>query len=168
MARIGANLADVSDDEMNQDRSWTVLPDGWYRMIGKENVYKPTNAGDGMCLHLTHVFLDGPRQSKEHRDFLTLENPSLDTVRIAKTRLKELARAVGHPTPNRIEDADELMGKPFMARIYSEKSKDPKYGDKNGMQNRIGEYKTCEANGASVDQPAPQASNDAQPSDLPF
>ena len=168
MARIGANLADVKDNEMNQDRSWTVYPDGWYRAMGKENAYKATAAGNGMCLHLTHILLDPQYSGKSIRDFLTLEHPKPETVHIAKVRLKELAAAVGHPTPNHVEDADELMGKPFMMRLYSEQAREAKYGDRNGMANKLGEYKTCDGVGASH---APPADNDPPPpsgDDIPF
>ena len=164
MPRIGANLAEVQDDELNTNRSWHVLPDGWYRAMLKESHYKPTGAGDGMCLHLHNVLLD--HDGKELRDFLTLEHPKQKTVHIAKTRLKELAIAVGHPTPNNVEDSDELMGKPYMIRLYSSKASDPKYGDRNGMQNSVGEYKACE--GAA---PAAEKGNDPPPpsyDEIPF
>jgi len=170
MPRINANLSSVTDEDMEQKGGWSVFPDGDYRAMLKSTDYKPTNAGDGMCLHLSLMLLD--EKGKEIRDYLTLEHPNPTVVKIAKARLKQLAIAVGHETPNNVEDSDSLLGAPFLVRLYSEVASNPKYGDKDGLQNKIGGYKGVEgqreSGPRSVNPPPEHVGGGAADNDIPF
>jgi hypothetical protein len=179
MAKLGSggDLSGVRDDDMYREGGWKAMEPGWYRFVCKESAYKSTSRGDGMCLHLHHICLDPQYHGQEKRDFLTLEHPNPETVRIAKAKLKELAVAVGHPTPDAVTDSDELLRLPFMAQVYVEKAPDPKYGDIDGNQNKIGGYRSCQdpkfANGGKATAPAPEASGSDEPpppgdGDIPF
>jgi len=146
MARLGTGgaLQGVKEEEMHRGGGVREsMPPDWYRFVCKATTYKPTREGNAMCLHLTHVCLTQSYHGRELRDFLVLEHPKAETVQIAKARLKELAIAVGHPNPNRVQDSAELHNIAFMARLYTQAAKDPKYGDRNGLENRIGEYRAC-------------------------
>lgn len=143
MPRINQDLSSVKEEEMNRDRGvWEVKPDGWYRAVYQASTYKPTQSGNGMVLVLEGVFLDPPHTDDKLFDSLTLEHPNPKTTQISRIRLKELAIATGHPTPDYVSKSEDLEGKAFMVRLYSQRTSDPKYGDINGMQQRIGEYKS--------------------------
>lgn len=178
MAKLGGggDCTGVTEDDMNSGGGgWEAMPAGWYRFMVESSEYKPTNAGNGMCLHLSLRCLDQEHLSAEKRDFLTLEHPNADTTRIARAKLKQLAIAVDHPTPDLVGDSSDLHNKPVMVKLGVEKAKDPQYGDRNGMQNRVFAYKSIadyRAENAGSGKPsAPrQATAPAAPvdGDIPF
>lgn len=176
MAQLGTGgeLQSVKEEDMNRDGSWKAMPEGWYRFVLKDSEYKATSAGDGKCLHLTMICLDSQFQGQEKRDFLTLQHPKQETVQIAKARLKELAVAVGHPTPNQVTDSAQLHNIPFMARLYTQKARDPKYGDADGLQNKIGEYLACDdprvagGNGRSTSEQSSAPALGPDGNEIPF
>jgi hypothetical protein len=167
MPRISQDLSGVKDEDMNRDGGgqWYVKADGWYRAMYQASTWKPTKAGNGMVLGLDGMFLDPPDTGDKLLDFLTLQHPNATTVEIARVRLKELAIATGHPTPDYVENSDDLHRKTFMVRLYSEASDNPKYGDANGMQQCIGGYKSeaaWKAENGDDPAPAPPQSNSGQ------
>jgi len=158
MPRIEQDLSEVKGEDMNRDGRWAVKPDGWYRAVYQASTYQPTRKGDGMVLSLEGVFLEPGHEGDKLFDNLTLQHPKAKVVEIARVRLKELAIATGHPTPDYVENSDDLHNRPFMVRLYSQKADDPKYGDINGLQQRIGEYKSVEAwQAGDSDKVAPPA-----------
>lgn len=148
MARINQDLSGVSEDEMGGG-GWSAWPQGDYRMMVVGSEYKPTKAGNGHCLHLELVCLDGEHRDQKKFDVMTLEHPNEQTTQIARAHLKELAIAIGHPTPDYVQDSEELHGQPVIAYITRKKSKDPQYGDSQGFENRIAGYKATEAGQAA-------------------
>lgn len=169
MPRIGQDLSGVKDEDMNRDGGgqWFVKADGWYRAMYQTSTWQSTKAGNGMVLGLEGMFLNPPDTGDKLLDFLTLQHPNAKTVEIARVRLKELAISIGHPTPDYVENSEDLHRKPFMVRLYSEASDNPKYGDANGMQQRIGGYKSEAAwqaeNGGEAPPSQPPQSNSGQP-----
>lgn len=139
----GGVLTGVRDEDMHKGGGMQeTMPKGWYRFICKKSDYLQTKNKDGMCLHLVLTCLQAPYHGRELRDFLTLEHSNAQTVQIAKAKLKELAVAVAHPNPNRVNDSLELHNIPVYAYVSTHKANDPKYGDSQGLQNRITEYRS--------------------------
>ena len=155
MARINQNLSDVSDEDMGGG-GWTAWPQGDYRMMVIGSEYKATKAGDGHYLNLKLVCLDGEQNGKEKYDILVLEHPNPDTTKIARAKLKELAIAVGHPTPDQVDESEDLHGVPMQVYITRKKAKDPQYGDGQGFENRIAGYSAAEERKASPPQASRQ------------
>ena len=163
MPELNADLRDITQEDMDYEGR-SLLKDGDYRFIITWSEYKQTEARNGMCLHLNLTCVE-PGFKTKLRDFLTLEHPNNDTVRIAKAKLKQLAIAVGHPTPDFVQNSDQLHNIPLVAKVGREKSKDPKYGE---YQNRILSYKPTSAGNSGQ---APAGSNEPPPltdDDIPF
>ncbi|HEX9639996.1 MAG TPA: DUF669 domain-containing protein [Candidatus Krumholzibacteria bacterium] len=184
MARLGegGDCRNVSDEDMEATGGWVAMPEGWYRFMVESSDYKRTKAGDGMCLHLSLRCLErGKHQGEEKRDFLTLVHPNDDATRIARARLKQLAVATGHPKPDYVEDSNQLHNKPVMVKLGLEEASDPKYGDRNGNQNRvfgylsIADYRAKHGNGGEeapgAAAPPPPTGDEPPPhndADIPF
>lgn len=170
MARINQNLSDITEDDMGGGQ-WTAWEQGEYRMMVVGSEYKATRNGDGHYLNLELTCLDGERHDQKKFDILVLEHPNQDTTKIARAKLKELAIACGHPSPDHISDSEELHGIPVRAYITKKKSKDPQYGDASGFENRIAGYKACEETARSAPAARPQAASQ-EPAhvrdDIPF
>lgn len=143
MARLnqGGVLSGVKDEDMHKGGGVREsMPKGWYRVVVKDSAYKPCNGGMGLHLFLT--CLQAPYHGRDLYDFGVLEHTSAQAVQIAKAKLKELAIAVGHPNPNRVMDSSELHNIPVFAYVSTQAANDPKYGDSQGLQNRITEYRS--------------------------
>ena len=169
MARINLDLSDVKDDEIgNGGRGgWSSWAQGDYRMMVIESEVKDTKVGNGKFLNVKLVCLDGEREGDHKFDILILEHPSEIATRIGRARLKELAIAVGHPTPDRIEDSEELHGTAVNVYITRKLAKDEKYADSEGYENRVAGYKAIAARGNPTPTEARARAN-AKPSDIPF
>lgn len=144
MARINADLSDVTKEDMESTGKWRALEPGDYRFMITDSQYKDTRAGDGGCLHLWVQCVEPEHSRSKWREFLTLEHPNETTVRIAKARLKQIALAVGHPTPDYVEESSDLHNIVFVASVVKETADDPKYGDVDGWKNSIQVYKPVE------------------------
>ena len=163
MPRINADLSGVTEEDMQG--TWKALPDGDYICRLIESDYKETNKGDGMCLHLKWQCIEPGHSRAKPRDFLTLEHPNADTVKIARARLKQIAIAVGHPNPDYVEKSEELHEVPVLCRISREQAEDPRYGDLDGYQNRIVAYLPVKEGAPPVDKNEPPPIGD---NDIPF
>lgn len=169
MPRINQRLQDVQDEDMNHSGGWKALDDGEYRFVVTETDYKSTRKGDGMVLWVRVQCIDPNHSRSKWTEFLTVEHPNPETVRIARAKLKSLAIAVGHPNPDFVEFSEHLHDRPFIGDVIQEIASDPKYGDVNGMQNRIAGYKPIP--GARRAAPKPPVDEEPPPhtdEDLPF
>lgn len=139
MPYIGQNLNDVSENDLRG--GFSVIPDGEYRFVVTASDYRKNKNGTGHNLELSVQCMDPAHRTAKWREWLSLDNPSVDATRIARAKLKQLAIAVGLRDPNRVEDSSELHMKPFIAVVKAEPANNPKYGDVNGLQNRIVAFK---------------------------
>jgi hypothetical protein len=167
MPRLDANLADVKDEDMGGG-GWRAFKDGEYVFHVLESDYRPTKAKNGMVLELVYECIDpAAGRSGKVYEYLCLEHPKSDVVRIAKAKLKELAIAVGHQNPDFIRASEELHNRPFILKVKRVKAEEG-FGDDQGMKNEAIGYvpmgsqrpRTAAANG---DEPPPH--DDA---DIPF
>ena len=160
--RIDADLSSVTEDDMSGGGGggdFMSIPTGEYPFIVTKSTYKTNNKGNGMVLGLQQQCLDPAIGKRVLFDHLSLANPSAEAVRIANARLKQLAIAVGHPTPDRVENSDDLHNKPYIARVVRQRAdKDRlKYADEDGYENSITGYKAIDdgSRTPASDEPPP-------------
>jgi len=171
MAHLGMDFSDIDDSEMNTGGSWKAWDKGEYRMMVTGSDVTTSKAGDQMVV-LEMVCLDGPQEGNGQKDYLVTGHPKETVARIARTRLKELARAVSHPDPNKIEDTCELHGMPFMLFVNRKKTKG-EHADADGYENSLGGYSAppdaVPRSGVPSDKPAPsRATAPVSAGDVPF
>lgn len=169
MPRINQDLSGVKDEDMNRDGSWTALEPGDYPFIVSETDFKQNGKRNGNTLWIKVQCLDPEHQSAKWTEFLAIDNPSPEAVRIACAKLKQLAIAVGYPNPDYVECTEDLHDIAFIGTVTVETASDPKYGDRNGEQNRISAYKPINGGAPteqhrSHDEPPPHTDAD----DIPF
>lgn len=150
MARINRDLSGVTREQMDRTGGWKARDPGDYVFLINNSDYKETKSGDGMCLHLDLQCVERGQERFKMRDFLTLEHPNPTVVEIANANLKKIAIAVGHPKPDFITDSRELHNKRFVVTITKEKV--DQYGDRDGFQNKIVDYKPVPGKEAAAAQ----------------
>lgn len=144
MAWIGTagDTSEVNEEDMNQKRNGKPIEAGWYRIALEKDEVK--NADWGIGLNMEFEILDGDFEGRKLFEFLCLEHSTKpEAQKIARTKLRELAVAAGHKTPDNVEDTDVLMRRPVMAEVYRAKlgkNEDTKYADPDGRKARIGQF----------------------------
>lgn len=129
------------------------IPKGDYKAMVIDSEWKPTKAGTGRYLQLTHEILDGEFKGRRLWDRLNLDNPSDTAVKIAQATLSSLCRAVNVMRP---KDSSELHGKPCIIKVIVEERNDKPGVFKN-------EIKNYEAIGAAPVQVTPQPASKSPP-----
>ena len=79
---------------------------------------KATKAGNGSYLELEMHVISGDHTGRRHWERLNLDNPSLQTVKIAEEQLARLCVALGL---DEVNDSEELHDKPFVAEFAIDK-----------------------------------------------
>jgi len=138
MALVNQDLSDV-----RVGGSSATVPEGTYRAVISGDDYRATAAGNGRCLHVYLTIITGEYQGHELRDFLTLEHPNAQTVRIARESLKRIAVATGHPTPDHVEDTEAFWDTPINVTVSRVKASGD-FGDDDGFENRVKKYEAAE------------------------
>lgn len=169
MPRIDQDLSGVQDDDLvATGGGWRALPDGDYSCVLVESDYKTTQGGNGKFLKLKFEVLEDGLRDRSFFDNMTLQHPNPDTVRIARAQLKRLALAVRHPQPDFVGDSVELHGVPLIATLRRSKAKNEKFGDADGYENRVTDYRIAgSAPPARAAAPQPAAASNGGKA-LPF
>lgn len=167
MSYLGAigDTSEVRDEDMNQKRSGKPIEPGWYRIALEKDEVKHADWGIGLNMEL--VILDGEFEGRKLFEFLCLEHrTSEEAQRIARVKLRELATAAGHKTPDNVEDTDALMGRPVMAEVYRAKESS-KYAEADGKKPRIGQFLSVVRWKSEYGSDPVAMSNDARPKSKP-
>lgn len=151
-----------------EQRDFTNLPDGVYRLEVTKSEVKPTNKGDGTYLNLVYSVIE-PEEYKGRLIFgnIMLEHPNASTQDIGQKALASLCRAVGL---QEIEDSDALHFIGFTAKVGLSKPSKEKNADGSPLyppKNEIKRYYFSD----SDDMPdigvtagaAPKPANDNKP-----
>jgi hypothetical protein len=102
---------DVTAYEAQPVRSgWDPLPPGDYTACVTSTEVKPTKAGNGEYIELTIEIMDGDFSGRKIWERLNINNPSEQTVQIARSQLNQLATALGQVP---LKDTDQLLEIPF-------------------------------------------------------
>lgn len=111
-----------------------LLPAGWYVAIIDQSEDKPTKDGLGSYLQMRFKVIEGQYVGATFFARLNLANSNPDTVRISKEQLSAICHAAGHL---RVQDSQELHGKPMRVKLKVRKDKTGEYED----QNEISQWK---------------------------
>jgi hypothetical protein len=118
-----------------REKSFELLPAGWYTAQVTESEIVPLASGQGQALKLTFEILqDGYRGRKVWARLNIQHRGSPDAERIANEQLRELCESVGVV---RMSDTVELHNKPVQIKVKVRVSTNPQYED----QNEVNAYK---------------------------
>jgi hypothetical protein len=123
------------------------LPPGEYEVMIVKSDNRPTKAGNGSYLELEMHIISGEHTGRRHWERLNLDNPNLQTVKIAEEQLARLCVALGL---DEVNDSAELHDKPFIAEFAIDK--------KDATRNVIWGYRAIEGapvSPAKLATPAP-------------
>lgn len=145
-----ANLNGFNAHEVEPNAVFDPLPAGKYLAAITASELKPTKSGDGSYLELTFEVLEGEFRGRKVWDRLCTNHPNPTTVKIARSNLSAICRAVGMMQPR---DSVDLHNLPLFITV-----KVKKRNDTGELTNEIKGY---EAKTSSQPQPqqAPVASN---------
>ena len=145
-----ANLNGFNANEVDPAIGFDPVPAGKYIAAITESEMKPTKAGTGQYLQFTFQILDGEFKGRLLWARLNLDNPSEMAVKIARSELSSLCRAVGVMAP---KDSLELHNLPLTITVGCKKR-----DDTGEMTNEIKGYdsKQHTASSSSVAGAAPQ------------
>ncbi len=140
MAFLGdaGNTTEVNEDEMNQSRGYRLLEAGWYRAALAEDVAQIKPWGVGLKLQFT--ILTGDYENQRIFEYLCVQHTSEEAQHIARVKLRELAVAAGHKTPDDVQDTATMYGVPIMVEVYRAIEKEEKYADEDGKKARVGQF----------------------------
>ena len=145
-----ANLNGFDASQVEPTASFDPIPAGKYLAAITESEMKPTKNGSGNYLQMTFTVLDGEYKNRVLWARLNLHNPNATAVKIAKSELSALCRAVGVMQPR---DSVELHNIPLLITVKVKKREDT-----GELTNEIKGYEPKSV-AAGQPQQAPVASN---------
>lgn len=141
-----ANLNGFNANQVDPATDFEAIPAGKYVAVVTASEMKPTKNGNGAYLELTFQVIEGEYKNRLLWERLNLDNPNPLTVKIARSELSALCRAVGVMEP---KDSCELHNLPL---VLSVKQKTDADGE---VRNEVKGYAKREtANGAKPAQNA--------------
>lgn len=151
-----SNLGDFNfNAEEHEDPSFDPIPAGTYTAIIATSEMKMTKNKDGQYLSLSFDIMEGKQQGRKFFENINLVNKNEKAVKIGKSVLAMLCRAVGVLQP---KDSSELHNKVFKVELDCKKDGEGK------MRNSI---KKAFSMSAKVEEKASQKSDDTS-EDVPF
>lgn len=150
-----ANLNGFNAHEVDPAIGFDPVPAGKYIAAITESEMKPTKAGTGQYLQFTFQILDGDFKGRLLWARLNLDNPSEMAVKIARSELSSLCRAVGVMAP---KDSLELHNLPLIITVGCKKRDDT--GD---ITNEIKDYESKQRSAASSSVAAGAPRGDTPP-----
>jgi len=82
--------------KVEPDAGFETVPAGWYNVMITKDELKPTKAGTGSYLELTHDILDGQFKGRKLFARLNIVNPNVVAQEIAHKQLSGIARSVNY------------------------------------------------------------------------
>lgn len=141
-----ANLNGFNANQVDPATDFEVVPPGKYVAVVTASEMKATKSGSGSFLELTFQVIEGEYKNRLLWSRLNLDNPNPVAVKIARSELSALCRAVGVLEP---KDSCELHNLPMLISVRQKTDADGE------LRNEIrGYYKRESANGAKPAQNA--------------
>lgn len=112
MAFLGETFS--TDDLPQSERSYDLLPDGWYNVTITKAELANTKAGNGQKIDLRYDITGPTNQGRVIFGALNIRNPSQKAEEIGRQQLGEIMRAVGLA---KVQDTDELIGKSLAVKV---------------------------------------------------
>ena len=116
-----ANLNGFDANDVEPTTTFDPLPAGKYLAAITASEMKATKAGDGSYLELTLTVLEGEYKNRTLWARLNLDNPNAMAVKIARSELSAICRAVGVMQPR---DSVELHNLPLLVTVKVKKRDD--------------------------------------------
>jgi len=116
MASLNFKASSIQIEE--RTTSYGPLPAGEYEMMVVKSTTKPTKNGNGSYLELEMHIISGEHTGRRHWERLNLDNPSLQTVKIAQEQLARLCVALGL---DEVDDSEQMHDKAFVAEVGIDK-----------------------------------------------
>lgn len=116
MASLNFKASNIQFEE--RTTSYGPLPAGEYECMIVKSETKATKSGNGSYLELEMHIISGDQSGRRHWERLNLDNPSLQTVKIAEEQLARLCVALGL---DEVDDSEQLHDKPFVAEFGIDK-----------------------------------------------
>lgn len=132
------------------------VPAGWYNVMIDESSVEPTKNGEGTLLKLRLNVIDGDCANRKIFARLNIRNQNPVAQEIAQQQLSAICHATG---TIRVQDSQELHGKPFQVRVTVKAADQEKGYD---AQNEVKGFKPVE--GAA---PAPVGGSSSAPAGVP-
>ncbi len=95
------------DDMPVSERSFDLLPDGWYRAKITKAEVRATKDGTGQMIAVRYDIVGPTHQGRVIFGNINIRNKSSDAERIGREQLGSIMRAIGL---KRLEDTDQLIG----------------------------------------------------------
>jgi len=112
MAFLGETFS--TDSLPVADRSFDLIPEGWYSATITKAELTKTKAGTGDKIDMRYDITGPTQQGRVVFGSINVRNPNPDAEKIARQQLGEIMRAVGL---SKIQDSDELVGAPIVVRV---------------------------------------------------
>lgn len=116
-----ANLNNFDANAVESASDFDPIPAGKYVAVITHSEMKPTKEGNGSYLELTFQIIEGQYKNQTLWARLCLENKNELTVKIARSQLSAICKAVGIMTP---KDSVELHNLPLVISVKLKKRKD--------------------------------------------
>jgi len=147
-----ANLNGFDASQVEPSASFDPIPAGKYLAAITESEMKATKTGAGSYLQMAFTVLDGEYKNRMLWARLNLNNPNATAVKIARSELSALCRAVGVLQPR---DSVELHNIPLLITVKLKKREDT-----GELTNEIKGY---EPKAAAAGQPQQAPASDTTP-----
>ena len=109
-----ADLAGFNANEVEPMADFEPLPAGKYTVVLTGSDWKKTKSGNGSYLELEFEVIEGEFKGRKLWARLNLDNPSQMAVKIARSELSALCRAVNVLQPR---DSVELHDRPLVVAV---------------------------------------------------
>lgn len=136
-----ANLNGFNASTIEPSENFEPIPAGKYLAVITASETKSTKSGTGSYLELTFQIIDGAYKSRLLWARLNLNNPNELTVKIARSELSAICRAVGVMEP---KDSSELHNLPLLITVKQ------KTDDNGEVRNEIKGYAKRETAAAGL------------------
>jgi hypothetical protein len=108
-----ANLGNFNASEV-ETTTFEAIPAGKYVAVITDSLLKPTKSGNGSYLELAFEVIDGDLKGRKVWARLNLDNPNATAVKIARSELASICKAVGVLQP---KDSTELHNLPLVITV---------------------------------------------------
>jgi hypothetical protein len=112
MAFLGETFS--TDSLPVSDRSYDLIPEGWYNATITKAELNNTKAGTGQKIDMRYDITGPTQQGRVVFGLINVRNPNPDAEKIGRQQLGEIMRAVGLA---KINDSDELIGGSICIRV---------------------------------------------------
>ncbi len=139
MAFLGETIK--ADELPTSDRSYDLIPEGWYAATISKAELGQTKAGTGTKIDLRYDITGPTHEGRVIFSSVNIRNQSQKAEEIGRQQLGEIMRAIGLA---KVEDTDQLIGGTLQIKVKirkaSESDKANGYGDD---RNEIGGWKSA-------------------------